>query len=156
MKKIFTNENGYLLVSTLFFLVFSGVFAQSLFMISRNHLIQQQQLSNAYQAKATLNMSESVLLNEINQGGIPNNGVIKTSHGTVNITNVEKEDSYQYELVIQLQNGMTYTKITVIEKEVEEDDILEKETVHDGEDGRGETKKQINNVDETTIEIDLD
>lgn len=128
MKKL-ANENGYLLVSTLFFLLFSGLFAQSAFQIASNQVIQLQQLTNSYQARTALNMSETILRNELENESIPLNGKVVTSLGDVFITKVEANENLEYELTMTLANGASYTKTTTIENApVDEEKTEEVET----------------------------
>ena len=132
MKKL-ANENGYLLVSTLFFLLFSGLFAQSAFQIASNQVIQLQQLTNSYQARTALNMSETILRNELENESIPLNGKVVTSLGDVFITKVEASENLEYELTMTLANGASYTKTTMVETDeetpVDEEETEEVETI---------------------------
>lgn len=132
MKKL-ANENGYLLVSTLFFLLFSGLFAQSAFQIASNQVIQLQQLTNSYQARTALNMSETILRNELENESIPLNGKVVTSLGDVFITKVEANENLEYELTMTLANGASYTKTTMVETDeetpVDEEETEEVETI---------------------------
>lgn len=129
MKKL-ANENGYLLVSTLFFLLFSGLFAQSMFQIASNQVIQLQQLTNSYQARTALNMSETILRNELENELIPLKGKVVTSLGDVFITKVEASENLEYELTMTLANGASYTKTTMVETD-EETPVDEEETEED-------------------------
>lgn len=132
MKKL-ANENGYLLVSTLFFLLFSGLFAQSAFQIASNQVIQLQQLTDSYQARTALNMSETILRNELENESIPLNGKVVTSLGDVFITKVEASEALKYELTLTLANGASYTKTTMVETDeetpVDEEETEEVETI---------------------------
>lgn len=132
MRKL-ANENGYLLVSTLFFLLFSGLFAQSAFQIASNQVIQLQQLTNSYQARTALNMSETILRNELENESIPLNGKVVTSLGDVFITKVEASEALKYELTLTLANGASYTKTTMVETDeetpVDEEETEEVETI---------------------------
>ena len=132
MKKL-ANENGYLLVSTLFFLLFSGLFAQSAFQIASNQVIKLQQLTDSYQARTALNMSETILWNELENELIPLDGKVVTSLGDVFITKVKASEALKYELTLTLANGASYTKTTMVETDeetpVDEEETEEVETI---------------------------
>lgn len=113
------SEHGYLLMSTLFFLVFTGLFTQMLIKISGNHIIQLRQFSEAYQAKAALNMSESILKQYIESNKeAPEKGKITTSIGLVNL---QKRSEEEFMLKVTLANGMEYYQYVDIDVPVIEE-----------------------------------
>lgn len=103
------SEQGYLLVSTMIFLIFSGLFAQSMITISGNHLIQLKQITASYQARTSLNMAKEILLQEIDEGSFPETGLVQTSIGDIEITPGEDEGEIYYLLILQTDSGTTYS-----------------------------------------------
>lgn len=106
-------------MSTLFFLVFTGLFTQMLIRISGNHIIQLRQFSEAYQAKTALNMSESILKDYIEtHEEVPTKGKINTSIGPINL---KKMTDDEFILKVTLANGMEYHQFVDIEIPVVEE-----------------------------------
>lgn len=106
--KVLKDENGYLLISTLFFLIFSGLFSHSVIKISSHQIIQLRQYSSAYQAKGALNMGEELLKNYVQENNdVPTSGKINTSVGDI-VMMKESEDKFIFK--ITLKNGITYFK----------------------------------------------
>ena len=102
------SEQGYLLISTIFFLVFSGLFSHSLIRISGNQIMQLRQFKTAYEAKAAMNMGEVLLEDYMEEENIsPKKGKIKTSVGDINI---KKKSEINYQLTITLENGEIFSK----------------------------------------------
>lgn len=103
-----SDEDGYLLISTLFFLVFAGLFSHSIIKISSYQIIQLRQYSSAYKAKGALNMSEELLINYIEENdAIPSIGRIKTSVGDIEMV---KESDDKFIIKLTLKNGVQYFK----------------------------------------------
>lgn len=133
VKERFSEENGYLLVSTLFFLIFSGLFSHSVMQLASNNLIQLNQLSNAYQAKAVLEMSANLLNNEIEKNHYPEQGQIDTSIGSVEMSRKEVGEEYHYKFLLSDKNDMTYIKdvyVEIVENEEETEqteEVIEEE-----------------------------
>lgn len=109
-----TSEKGYLLLSTVFFLMFSGLFAQSMIKVAGNHVIQLRQLSGAYEAKSALNISEEILLQETRENELPVEGLIKTSEGRVSIKSKVNENEYLYTLTLTTNNGAQFSKDLIV------------------------------------------
>lgn len=109
-------EDGYLLLTTLFFLIVSVIFTTSMIRISSSHILQYNQLSHTYQAKAAINISKSRLLKEIDKNVYPQTGVIKTSNGEVFITNRQTEDVIHYHFELAYKNGVTYRDDLIVQK----------------------------------------
>lgn len=104
------EKDGYVLVSTLFFLVLSGIFAQSMIQISSNYVIQLRQIGMGYEARAALNMSETLLVEEIEKKAQPIKGTISTSVGQVKITGRKQADQILSQLTLIKENGTTFKK----------------------------------------------
>lgn len=122
----FKSEKGYLLVSTLFFLVFSAIFAGSMIRISGIQILQYNQLTTAYEAKAALNMSETILLEHLESNETLNNGEISTSVGEIVITSAPQLEGTMYLLIFTNKRGLNFTKELWVPQEiVTEDDELE-------------------------------
>lgn len=120
----FKSEQGYLLISTLFFLMFSGLFSHSIIKISGNQIMQLRQFSTSYHAKGALNMSEELLRTYIKENNdIPEHGQIKTSIGDVEIS---KKSEELFQLTITLENNQKISKDVSIEADKSDED-LEKE-----------------------------
>lgn len=135
----FKAEQGYLLISTLFFLIFSGLFSHSIIKISGQQIMQLRQFATAYEAKGALNMSEELLKNYIDKNKeYPKQGHIKTSIGNIEIKQQSKEF---FQLIITLENGIKFSRdvkvpINISEENLEdtkeesnltEEDLLEEE-----------------------------
>lgn len=128
----FKAEQGYLLISTLFFLIFSGLFSHSIIKTSGQQIIQLRQFATAYEAKGALNMSEELLKNYIDKNKeYPNQGHIKTSIGNIEIKQQSKEF---FQLIITLENDIKFSRdvkvpINISEENLEdtEEDPLEEE-----------------------------
>lgn len=117
----FKSEQGYLLISTLFFLMFSGLFSHSIIKISGNQIMQLRQFSTSYHAKGALNMSEELLKTYIEENNdIPEQGQIKTSIGNVEI-NKESEELFQ--LTITLENNQEISKDVSIKANKSDEDL---------------------------------
>lgn len=115
----FKSEKGYLLISTLFFLVFSGLFSHSMIKISGNQIMQLRQFSTAYKAKGAMNIGEELLktyLEEENEP--PERGQIRTSVGDIFI---KKKSDVSYQLLLTLNNGANFSReVKVPSKRIEE------------------------------------
>jgi len=106
--KALRSEKCYLLLTTLFFLVLSGLFSHAIVKISVNQIIQLHQFSTAYQAKGALNMGEEILQSEIEKNNrIPTNGSISTSLGEIKMMRIS-EDTFQ--LTLTIENGKKFSK----------------------------------------------
>lgn len=110
MKKIVNKDEGYVLISTLFFLLLSGLFSYSVIQISSNYVIQLRQVSLGYEAKAALNMSEELLLQEFEGRSDPINGTISTSAGEVKIKGRKNGNQIISQLTLVKENGNIYKK----------------------------------------------
>lgn len=144
-KDRLTSEKGYLLLSTVFFLMFSGLFAQSMIKVASNHVIQLRQLSSAYEAKSALNISEEFLLQETRENEFPAEGLIATSEGPVVIKSKVNENEYLYTLTLTTNNGAQYSKDLIVaiaerEQELEEESEAMKEELN--KDSKGTTNKK--------------
>lgn len=121
MKKIMNEDKGYVLISTLFFLMLSGLFSQSMIQISSNYVIQLRQVSTAYEAKAALTMCGEIVVKEQEGQSKPVKGTISTSVGEVNIQSKKQAEQIISQLTLIKENGDVYTKevstpITQLEK----------------------------------------
>ncbi|MDN6196304.1 MAG: hypothetical protein L0I93_07425 [Atopostipes suicloacalis] len=59
------SEAGYLMLSTLFLLMLSGIMLQGIIKISTNHIIQLNQITKSYQEKTALNLAKKILADKI-------------------------------------------------------------------------------------------
>src|SRR5699024_3457693 len=127
------SEQGYLLISTIVFSVFSGLFSNSLIRISGDQIMQLRQFKTAYGSKAVMNMGEVLLEDYIEEEKIsPKKGKIKTSVGDINI---KKKSEINYQLTITLENGEIFSKeIKVKSKKIDKPQI-----------GRASCRKTIKN-----------
>ena len=91
-----TESDGYVLVSTLFFLMLSGLFAQSIIQISSNYVTQLRQVSIGYEAKAALNMCEELIVQKHEEE-------TPSIKGTIS-------DQIIYQLTLVKENGDIYNK----------------------------------------------
>lgn len=146
------SEKGYLLISTLFFLMFSGLFAQSMIKIVGNQMIQFRQISSAYQAKSALNMSKELLRQEINKNDIPNGGTINTSMGPVIIKREERKEEYTFELILIINSGEQYSDdFTISIPKTEKDLPIDLDDMDEmGE--KTELEEADTNLEDTVIE----
>ncbi len=113
MKELFKKDRGYVLISTLFFLMLSGLFSHSVIQISSSYLLQLRQLSTAYEGKAALNMSKSLLQQELENNHFPTSGSVQTSAGTVKIAGTKDSEQMIYHFTLTKGNGETYQKEVV-------------------------------------------
>lgn len=97
------NDGGYLLVSTLFVLLLSGIMAESIIRISRNHIIQLNQLSQSYEEKAALNLAEKILVDKIAQEEQEINEVSFIS--SLGRIEAKKKKNLSYDLILRKENG---------------------------------------------------
>lgn len=136
---VFRNEKGYLLLTTLFFLVLSGLFSHYLIRISANQILQYRQFSTSYQAKGTLNMSEKLIRDYIKSSGkTPARGFIHTSLGEIK---VDRLSDQKYLLTIVLENGLEFSKESKIEMpQIEENELLDNQ-VDQQEENNNEAQK---------------
>lgn len=116
-----TESDGYVLVSTLFFLMLSGLFAQSIIQISSNYVTQLRQVSIGYESKAALNMCEELIVQKHEEETPSIKGTISTSVGVVDVQSKKQTDQIIYHLTLVKENGDVYTKevktpITQLEK----------------------------------------
>ncbi len=109
-KKRMTESDGYVLVSTLFFLMLSGLFAQSIIQISSNYVIQLRQVSIGYEAKAALNMCEELIVQKHEEETPSIKGTISTSVGVVDVQSKKQTDQIIYQLTLVKENGDIYKK----------------------------------------------
>ncbi len=112
-----------MLISTLFFLIFSGLFSQSLIKISGNHILQLQQISSAYEAKTTLNMSKELLRQQAATEEMPEKGSMITSAGTVLIERQETPAEFIFTLTLTTNTNMQYSDEFVLVLPEEEEDV---------------------------------
>lgn len=114
------ESDGYVLVSTLFFLLLSGLFAQSIIQISSNYVIQLRQVSSGYEAKAALNMCEELIVQK-HEGARSVKGTISTSAGVVNVQSKKQADQIIYQLKLVKENGDNYKKEVSLPLSAEEE-----------------------------------
>lgn len=112
------------MVSTLFFVLFSALFAQSMIKIVSTQMIQLNQLTNSYQAKAALNMGKRILIQEIEEHSYPSSGEIYTSIGRIEMSQQEIGNGRWYELTLITKTSMIYTDRIFFEI-IDEEDIEE-------------------------------
>lgn len=110
MNKIRKETDGYVLISTLFFLILSGFFSHSAIQVSSNYVIQLRQVGMGYEAKAALNMSEELLVHELEGRSEPVEGTIFTSVGQVNIKGKKQANQIVTQLSLIKESGDTYKK----------------------------------------------
>ena len=136
----FKSEKGYLLVSTLFFLIFSAIFAGSMIRISGIQILQYNQLTTAYEAKAALNMSETILLDHLETNETINNGEMNTSVGKITISSENQTEGIMYHLNLTTSKGLNFARSVWVGHEVspefenlQEPEEIEKPEVLEGE-----------------------
>lgn len=155
MKK--TNEDGYMLVTTLLLLILSGLFLQATIHIYSNQIIQFKQFSSSYEYKAALNIAETVLkeIVEDEKEGQPVEGIIETSLGPVKIEKVTEDSNC---LTIYTQEGGVYSKdiryyIEEEEKEQgEEQEFIIDNTLDPHGLGRDENKLENESIEKKETE----
>lgn len=145
MKKKWKGEEGYLLVSTLFFLIFSGLFSHSIMQLTSNNLRQLNQFANAYQAKAALEMSAALLKDEMEDDYYPKNGRVETSVGTILIRRKGAEEEYHYTFSLKDKQDTTYTKDMTVKIMKYEEEV---------EDSQDESE-EVENKEEKNEEADI-
>lgn len=120
------SEKGYLMLSTLFLLILSGIMTQSIIKISTNHIIQLNQISANYQAKTALNLTEAILTDRIvNKNQLVKKGTIVSSVGKINIL---KKSDIDYQLVLIQEGSNNLIKNITINSLINldsEDDYIE-------------------------------
>lgn len=119
------SEKGYLLLSTLFMLILSGIITQSIIKISTNHIIQLNQLSDNYQAKTALNMAENMLHCHILNGNqLLKKGKIVSSVGEIE---VKRKNEIEYELILTQKNNRKLSQMIEIETDLLKESDSEKQ-----------------------------
>lgn len=124
------SEKGYLMLSTLYLLILTGIFSQSIIKTSANYIIQLNQISSAYQTKAAVNMTERILKDYIveNNYELPETGKISSSIGNIEVMKITDEE---YEVIITQRNGNKVNeKIKIENYKNEEDDKLDFDDVY--------------------------
>lgn len=125
------SEKGYMLLTTLYFVLFSGLFAYSLIRISGNQIIQLNQITESYQARTALNMGIKLLEKELEDDDLPNKGTIYTSMGAITIDRIDTENEVKFVLYIQIDANSTYSEVyeyPLPEAENEPDEITEEDS----------------------------
>ena len=119
------SEKGYLLLSTIFLLILSSVMMQGMISISRNHIIQLNQLSTSYQAKAALHTAEMNVKTELakNKGKLES-GEINSSVGKIQVM---KKTNQIYELQLITKSGERFTKQLQIKSIINSESEIEKD-----------------------------
>lgn len=79
-------------------------------------MVQYNQLSHSYQAKAAINISKNLLEKEIENNIYPQSGVVQTSIGEVSITHNEVKDMIHYYFKMDYKNGVTYRDEMIVRK----------------------------------------
>ncbi|WP_091529036.1 hypothetical protein [Alkalibacterium subtropicum] len=119
-KKLRTNEEGSLLLSTFHLLLFISFLILSVTAIVNNQLMQLHQISQAYEAKALIEVSESLLKDRLVREEVEA-ATLYFSQGHVEII---KETDTDYSLVAHLTNHYTRRQMLRIEPEPNPKGIL--------------------------------
>lgn len=85
--------------------------------ISGIQILQYNQLTTAYEAKAALNMSETILLDYLETNETLNKGEIKTSVGKIIISSKNQTEGITYHLNLTTSKGLNFTKNVWVEHE---------------------------------------
>lgn len=143
------SEKGYLMLSTLYLLILTGIFSQSIIKTSANYIIQLNQISSTYQAKAALNMSERVLKDYIVDNDYELPEKVKLSSSIGDIKGIKISDD-EYELVITQENGNQLNEKVKIENYKNEEDKIKPLDIYDAAESN-----RINELEliEDTLEI---
>jgi len=104
------SEEGSLLLSTFHLLFFVSFLILSLTGIIYNQMMQLQQFSQAYEAKALIEMSEAVLQDKLEWEDVEK-GTVYFTQGKVDI---EKVSDTEYELSARLNNNYTSSQNVII------------------------------------------
>jgi len=145
------SNKGYLLLSTLYFLVLSGLFSSSIIQVSGNHIIQLKQLATGYEAKSALNMSKQILEEEIQTNDIPTEGVVETSLGDVSIAREETDDIYTFTLTLTTTSGTKYSddlQVAIPEPEEEQEELEEEEVEEETDEGPAKESEEVEEEEE--------
>lgn len=110
-KKLRTNEEGSLLLSTFHLLLFISFLILSVTGVVYNQLMQLQQISQAYEAKALIEVSESMLKDRRVWEDVET-ATLYFSQGHVEIV---KETDAEYLLVAYLNNRYTSQQRFIVE-----------------------------------------
>lgn len=122
--KLRNNDQGSILLSTFHLLFFMSFLILSLTSVIRNQVMQLQQISQAYEAKALIEVSELLLRERILWEEVET-GMVYFKQGSVEIT---KESDAEYVLVAKLSNGYT-SRLTVEIRLAPESDEPERENI---------------------------
>lgn len=90
------NDNGYILVSTLYVLLFIGLALNLTSIAYKNQISYYTQLEQAYLSKAAINIAFSLTQKELDQGRQIKKGELDFNLGRVSITDLG-EGMYQAE-----------------------------------------------------------
>lgn len=120
LKTLRTREEGSLLLSTFHLLFFVSFLILSLTGIVYNQLMQLQQISQAYEAKALIEVSE-FLLQEKLEGEEVESATLHFSQGKVAIS---KDSDTAYSLVATMTNGYTSSQTLSVTPNPGPDEVL--------------------------------
>lgn len=114
--------------------------------ISGIQILQYNQLTTAYEAKAALNMSETILLDHLETNETLNKGEMNTSVGKIIISSQNQMEGIMYHLNLSTSKGLNFTRNVWVEHEeppefenlqepgeIEEPEVPEKPEALEGE-----------------------
>lgn len=131
------KEEGSILLSTFHLLLFSSFLIISLTTVMRYQIMQLQQISHSYEAKALIELSADILRERVETDEIETSTLYFNS-GSVKIN---KETASQYTLIATLTN--TYTsKATINIVPLEPTDVIEDSTMEETSDQEDVTDKE--------------
>ncbi|GEK91354.1 hypothetical protein [Alkalibacterium kapii] len=122
VKKTIEQDEGSLLLSTFHLLFFISFLIISLTSIINNQLMQLQLVSRAYEAKAMIEVSQTLLRGK-NEWENVETGTIYFSQGEVTI---EKKTAGEYELEAKLNNNYTSSQTIFIDKTISKEERKKK------------------------------
>ena len=95
--------------------------------ISGSQILQYNQLTTAYEAKAALNLSETILLEQLKTKETLSNGEVSTSVGKILISGDKQTEGTMYYLHLTTTKGLKFSKNVFVADELptEIDEIKE-------------------------------
>lgn len=103
MRKRGSSDEGSVLLSTFYLLLFMSFLIISLTSIVRLQVLQLQQISQSYEAKALIEMGEAILKEKVEREDVETGKIIFRE----GVVDVKKETGTTYTLVVTLSNQYT-------------------------------------------------
>lgn len=101
------KEEGTILISVLLFLSLSALLVNSAAAVTRNHVIQLRQTQESYYARSMIELTTTLLKDEMKSEGIVEEGEVTFSDGMVLVERISEDE---YEITAFLNNDFSIKK----------------------------------------------